>query len=302
MSDSFINKLTESVRLNKEDYCIFDIYDNILSVYNSEKISFDTLTGNLSSILFPIINSRFVHLSGDTLTGYLKLYADPVARMDAATKGFVDDGLSSLSAAVDVDFANFKTYVDGLIAGLGQASNNFANYVNSNYVNVSGDTMTGYLTLHREPSATMHAANKGYIDTGLSALSASLNSKTDTNYVHVSGDTMEGDLNFNGNKITKFLVDVKTVTSNFTIDATYNGSVILVNSPTQITANITQNTLPTGFNAVLIQMNDGGVKIGTTGTVSVVNVNNALLTRKKYAQMNFCVLSANCVWISGDII
>lgn len=302
MSDSFINKLTESIRLNKEDYTIFDIYDTVLNVFNSEKISFETLTGNLSSVLFPIIDSRFVHLSGDALTGYLTLHADPIVRMHAANKGYIDDGLSALSAAVDSDFVDFKNYVDGLIAGLGQANNNLYNFVNTNYVNVSGDTMTGYLTLHREPSAVMHAANKGYIDTGLSALSALLNTKNDTKYVHVSGDTMEGDLNFNGNRITKFLVEVIPVSANFTINATHNGSVILVNSPTQITANVTQNTLPIGFNTVLIQMNDGAVKIGTTGTVSVVNVNNALLTRKKYAQMNFCVLSANCVWISGDII
>lgn len=302
MSDSFINKLTESIRINKDDYCVLDIYDNILNVYNSEKVTLETLAATLTGFMLPTLNSIYVQLSGDTMRGYLKLYNDPIVRMDAATKGFVDDGFNALSAAVDVDFVNFKRYVDALIAGLDNSNTTINNYVKTNFVHLSGDTMTGFLKLHADPVARMDAATKGFVDNGLSSLSANLINSNSNIYVHVSGDTMTGDLNFNGNKITKFLVDVKTVTSNFTIDATYNGSVILVNSPTQITANITQNTLPTGFNAVLIQMNSGGVKIGTTGTVSVINVNNALLTRKKYAQMNFCVVSANCVWISGDII
>jgi hypothetical protein len=100
MSDSFINKLTESIRLNKEDYCIFDIYDSVLNVYNSEKISAATLTANLSSQFFPLINSGFVHLSGDSLTGPLTLNAPPTNPDHLTNKAYVDARLVSLSTSI----------------------------------------------------------------------------------------------------------------------------------------------------------------------------------------------------------
>lgn len=37
--------------------------------------------------------------------------------------------------------------------------------VDATYVNVSGDTMTGYLTLHANPTNSLHAATKDYVDT-----------------------------------------------------------------------------------------------------------------------------------------
>jgi len=36
--------------------------------------------------------------------------------------------------------------------------------VDATYVNVAGDTLTGFLTLHAAPSSAMHAANKQYVD------------------------------------------------------------------------------------------------------------------------------------------
>jgi hypothetical protein len=37
-------------------------------------------------------------------------------------------------------------------------------YVDSNYVSISGDTMTGFLTLHADPTQSGHAATKQYVD------------------------------------------------------------------------------------------------------------------------------------------
>ena len=300
MADSFIHDLTESIRLKYSDVVPFDIYDPDLDIYNSERISFYTINKTISSLLIPQINGSFVRLIGDTLTGYLTLHHDPIIRMHAANMGYVLDGLSSLSSAVDDDFANFKVYVDNLIASInGNASNLSQKF--SNFVHLSGDALTGYLTLHHAPISSMHAANMGYVDDGLSALSSKLGSNFG-NFVHLSGDTMQGPLDFNGSKIKRYTVDVLSENGNFNIDSNYNGSVILIDSTSQVIANVIQDSLPVGFNAVLIQMNTGAVKIGTTGSVSVINVNNALLTRKKYAQMNFCVVKPNVVWISGDIV
>ena len=41
--------------------------------------------------------------------------------------------------------------------------------VDATYVNVSGDTLTGFLTLHADPTNPMHAATKQYVDTLMAA-------------------------------------------------------------------------------------------------------------------------------------
>ena len=122
------------------------------------------------------------------------------------------------------------------------------------------------------------------------------------NKVDRSGDTMQGDLNFNNYKITKFTAEVISKTAGFTLTPDHNGSIILVNSAAEVTVTVPQDVLTVGFNLVMIQMGTGGIKLGTAGTVVALNVSNALLTRKKYAQMNLAVVQANVVWISGDLI
>ena len=54
----------------------------------------------------------------------------------------------------------------------------------NNKVSVSGDTMTGFLTLHSKPQQPYHAASKNYVD----EVAANLTSGTGTNYVHISGE------------------------------------------------------------------------------------------------------------------
>ncbi len=71
-----------------------------------------------------------VNRSGDTMTGMLTLYADPINPLDAATKQYVDA---------------LHTIVDGK-------------------VNRAGDTMTGILTLYSNPTNPMDAATKQYVD------------------------------------------------------------------------------------------------------------------------------------------
>ena len=89
------------------------------------------------------LDSTVVHLSGtETITG-TKQFAvppslpQPVASMDAATKG----------------------YVDTAVGNVGSGS----------YVLKAGDTMTGPLTLPGAPSAPNQAADRQYVDSGLSA-------------------------------------------------------------------------------------------------------------------------------------
>jgi hypothetical protein len=55
------------------------------------------------------------------------------------------------------------------------------NYVDTNTVASSGDTMTGFLTLHSNPTANLHAATKQYVD-------AAVASDADIKWVGLTGD------------------------------------------------------------------------------------------------------------------
>lgn len=62
----------------------------------------------------------------------------------------------------------------------------------SRYVNITGDTMTGFLTLNADPTNALHAATKQYVDAVVAG----------SGYVLKTGDTMTGPLNMSGNFIT----------------------------------------------------------------------------------------------------
>jgi hypothetical protein len=117
-----------------------------------------------------------------------------------------------------------------------------------------------------------------------------------------AGDTLTGPLNFDGQQIQRFSANVITKASDFILDATHNGAIILVDSGATVTVTFPQGVLSVGFNLVLIQMGVGTIKMGTTGSAAIINVNNALATRKQYAQLNLAVVRADVAWISGDIV
>jgi len=86
--------------------------------------------------------------------------SDPVGSSDVATKGYVDRVL-----------------------------------VGADYVDVSGDTMTGPLTVPLTPTAAGHAASKGYVDAAVvSGNTGITQAQADGRYVNVAGDTMTGQL------------------------------------------------------------------------------------------------------------
>jgi len=63
-------------------------------------------------------------------------------------------------------FARFTTDTNGRIIGATPiVTGDITALVDATYVNVSGDTMTGFLTLNADPTALFHAATKQYVDT-----------------------------------------------------------------------------------------------------------------------------------------
>lgn len=89
------------------------------------------------------------------------------------------------------------------------------------YLNVSGDAMTGPLTLAGNPSQDMQAATKAYVDTAVSAIATGLDYK-DSVYV-----ATDGPINLNSNQyIDGLWIDVtsgKRVLVKNQADATKNG-------------------------------------------------------------------------------
>lgn len=100
-----------------------------------------------------------VDLAGDTMTGDLTLAADPTSELHAATKQYVDTAESDA-----INSANSNT--DNLVGDAtvdGTTGNTVTDRI-AEKVDLGGDTMTGFLTLSADPTDTLHAATKQYVD------------------------------------------------------------------------------------------------------------------------------------------
>lgn len=82
-----------------------------------------------------------VSKAGDTMTGQLTLPGNPSNDLHAVTKAYVD-------AATGTNLSNYFTKTEA----------------DARFVESTGDTMTGFLTLHANPSNNLHAATKQYVD------------------------------------------------------------------------------------------------------------------------------------------
>jgi len=97
--------------------------------------------------------------------------------INTTTSGTVSFFNSSVPVTISVDATSSNTANKIVVrdsSGNFAASTVTANLIGSvtgaasSNVLKSGDTMTGFLTLHANPSATLHAATKGYVDTSIS--------------------------------------------------------------------------------------------------------------------------------------
>jgi len=154
-------------------------------------------------------SNAFVNITGDTMTGFLELNANPIDPLHATPKQYVDVLVNDL-----------LTYVNDLDAQ--------QNLANNNYVLKSGDTMTGILSLSGDPLQPLHAVPKQYVD---------------NNALFTSGGTMQGYLllsqpaTLGSHAVTKDYVDnaIGTGSGQFLplSGGTLTGPVVLPADPTQ---------------------------------------------------------------------
>ena len=105
---------------------------------------------------------------------------------DATAISAVSSGTGVDGADVQAQLTQLTTLVNGKIN---------QTVADGLYVNLTGDTMTGLLTLSAGPSVDLHAATKKYVDDSVAASSEGITqAEADALYVNVLGDTMTGPL------------------------------------------------------------------------------------------------------------
>lgn len=179
--------------------------------------------------------------SGDSMSGFLTLNADPTANLHAATKKYVDDGLAlklsltggTLTGALKLasdpvtpEEAATKNYVD---TGL-TAANTYTDTEAAKKVSKVGDTMTGFLTLHADPTADLHAATKKFVDNSVSNLNTTIGNQLTTINTNVSN--LRGDVDgLLVDPVTKNYVDVQDATKLAIAGGTMTGYITLHADP-----------------------------------------------------------------------
>ena len=161
----------------------------------------DTMTGALILSADPTVNLEAatkqyvdsqdaykVNKAGDTMTGALVLPGDPTAALQAAPKQYVDSNLNSHASDNSIHItASQNTFLDGLVVTFEEANSlqgidsNVQDQIDSK-LNLTGGTLSGFLTLHANPEANLQATPKQYVDA------------QDALKVAKAGDTMTGAL------------------------------------------------------------------------------------------------------------
>lgn len=98
--------------------------------------------------------------------------------------------LVSVGTPVSASFVKITTDAKGRVtATTAVTTSDITSLVDATYVNVSGDTMTGFLTLSADPTTNLHAATKGYVD----AVAAGLSWKTSVKAASTGNLTLSGE-------------------------------------------------------------------------------------------------------------
>lgn len=131
-----------------------------------------TFTSNINDETLDAIAAQ-VSIAGDTMTGPLILFGDPVDVLGAVTKQYADAISSSLTSQVDARVIKTGDTMTGFLshdlaptAPAHSATKAYVDSVAAGRVNIAGDTMTGPLLLSGAPTSALHAATKDYVDNG----------------------------------------------------------------------------------------------------------------------------------------
>lgn len=206
----------------------------------------------------------FLRLSGGTLGGYVTLYDHPLSTYHAATKGFVDQSISNL---------NLSSIV-------------------TNYVNVSGDTMAGTLTL----LSTFQVNGKSHLGGGLDV---------------IGNVSVIGTVDLNNNILKEYYKSVKSVVlssssptlSSYELLPEDSGSLISLSSNALSCIVYCPDNLNSGFNVRIMQNSNSNVYILSKpfSTSVVNNIDNRNFIRNKFGICDVIYYGSSNFVITGDL-
>jgi hypothetical protein len=140
-------------------------------------------------------------------------------------------------------------------------------------------------------------ANLDAVRTGL------IESNTGTDAITIADD---GEMDFNANVIEDFTASIPSeITGAITLAASHNGQVLICNSSTNFSLTIPEDTLPKGFNCLIVQKGAGEITLAAaSGNVVIRNRNGHEKTADQWAIMTLICIDAttdaNVFVSSGD--
>ena len=114
-----------------------------------------------------------------------------------------------------------------------------------------------------------------------------------------------GDMDFNGNAIEDFTASIPSeITGATTLAASHNGQVLICNSGSDFALTVPVNTLPKGFNCLIVQKGAGEITLTAASNVTINNRNSHTKTANTWAIMTLICIdatnNANVFVSSGD--
>ena len=117
--------------------------------------------------------------------------------------------------------------------------------------------------------------------------------------LNVGGVTsMDSKLNMQAHAVEQSLAYVKTITTDTVLDSTYTGSVLVVDSATSIDIGV-PNSLPTGFNVDIIQINTGAATLSAENVI--IDSISSHLTTVQHGRSRLVSYAGDIYNFSGDI-
>jgi hypothetical protein len=110
--------------------------------------------------------------------------------------------------------------------------------------------------------------------------------------------TMGSKLNMQAHAVEQSLAYVKTITTDTVLDSTYTGSVLVVDSGTDIDIGV-PNSLPTGFNVDIIQINTGAATLSAENVI-IDSIGSGLKT-VQHGRSRLVSYAGDIYNFSGDI-
>jgi hypothetical protein len=112
-----------------------------------------------------------------------------------------------------------------------------------------------------------------------------------------------GETTFGGNPISNYSASTVSITSATTLAASHNGKVLICNSSSDFSLTIPEDTLPAGFNVMIVQKGAGEITLAAaSGNVTINNRNSHTKTANTWAIMSLICIDATTdanVFVSG---